>query len=263
MVRWTLVCLVCLPAWAPGRASAETPTLRLLSYNIHHGRGTDGAIDLPRIAAVITRTQPDLVALQELDRQTRRSGGVDQAARLGELTGMQFVFGQALEYDGGQYGEAILSRWQFRETRLHPLPADPGFEPRAALACRVAWSPGRDLWFVATHLDHTHADGQRRAQLREIVRLFPADGPTPVLLAGDLNATPESPVLELLRPAWMSAGGGPTWPSAEPRKQLDYVFLRRSDAWHVEGVESIDQQVASDHRPLLVVLQWRPAGRPR
>ena len=63
--------------------------MRILTYNIHHGEGLDGRIDLPRIAAVIAAQRPDLVALQEVDRNARRSGGVDQAAELGRLTGLQ------------------------------------------------------------------------------------------------------------------------------------------------------------------------------
>ena len=77
-------------AAAPGEAGRDGPAreLRVLSYNIHHGRGTDGAIDLPRIARVIAATRPDLVALQEVDRGTGRANGVDQADALGELTGL-------------------------------------------------------------------------------------------------------------------------------------------------------------------------------
>jgi len=81
-----------------------------MTYNIHHGRGADGEINLERIAEVITRAKPDLVALQEVDVKTRRSGGVDQAAKLGELTGMSHFFAEAMPFQGGGYGNAVLSR---------------------------------------------------------------------------------------------------------------------------------------------------------
>src|SRR5687768_6315860 len=87
----------------------ETPrVVRVLTYNIHHGEGTDRRFDLERLAAVIKSVNPDLVGLQEVDEKTARSNGVDQAARLGELTGMHAIFGKAMDYQGGAYGLAIL-----------------------------------------------------------------------------------------------------------------------------------------------------------
>src|SRR5215471_8946587 len=91
---------------------AEAPknmTVRVLTYNIHHGEGSDDVFDLPRIARVISDAKPDLVALQEVDEKTNRSSGVSQITELGRLTGMHAVFGEAMEYDDGGYGVGILS----------------------------------------------------------------------------------------------------------------------------------------------------------
>src|SRR5215213_773903 len=93
------------PAWAD--PPAKPKPLRVLSYNIHHGEGTDGKVDLERIAKVITVAAPDLVAVQEVDRKTRRTNGVDQAAELGRLTRMHVEFGKAIDYQGGAYGLAV------------------------------------------------------------------------------------------------------------------------------------------------------------
>src|SRR4051794_910403 len=81
---------------------------RVLTYNIHHGEGTDGRLDLGRIAGVIKSCQADVVGLQEVDQATERSGGVDQAATLSELTGLHATFGKAIDYRGGAYGLAVL-----------------------------------------------------------------------------------------------------------------------------------------------------------
>src|SRR5688572_3660564 len=89
-------------------AAGPSPRLRVLTYNIHHGEGTDARFDLERLARIIREARPDLVALQEVDRRTRRASGVDQAAELGRLTGMNVVFGKAMDHDGGEYGQAIL-----------------------------------------------------------------------------------------------------------------------------------------------------------
>ena len=101
--------------WASGSANAPT-TVRVLTYNIHHGEGRDGELDLPRLGRVITSVQPDLVALQEVDVGTSRVGGVDQLAELARLTGMHAQFGKAMDYMGGGYGVAVLSRWSLEST---------------------------------------------------------------------------------------------------------------------------------------------------
>ena len=91
-------------ATAQDTTPAALPALRVLSYNLHHGEGDDGKLDLPRLAAVITASGADLVALQEVDQKTTRTGGVDQAAELARLTGLRFRYGKALDYQGGAYG---------------------------------------------------------------------------------------------------------------------------------------------------------------
>ena len=143
-------------AATPARMAQDDPpvTLRLLTYNIKHGLGNDGEIDLERTAAVINALQPDLVALQEVDNGVERTGGVDQAQRLGQLTGMHAAFGDFMEYQGGHYGMAILSRYPIVESENHRLPD--GAEPRSALAARVKVDDtGREIVFVGIHLYRT------------------------------------------------------------------------------------------------------------
>ncbi|MEZ6125818.1 MAG: endonuclease/exonuclease/phosphatase family protein [Planctomycetaceae bacterium] len=108
-------------AAACGRA-ADPTQLRVLSYNIHHGEGVDRKLDLQRIADVILSVRPDLVALQEVDRNATRTGGVDQPAELARLTRMHVVFGANIELQGGHYGNAVLSRHPIARLRNHLLP---------------------------------------------------------------------------------------------------------------------------------------------
>src|SRR5512142_1551034 len=109
--------LLLLASLAALAAAAQNLPRRVtvLTYNIHHGEGTDGRIDLERIARVIRLVSPDLAALQEVDRRTTRSGGVDQLAELGRLTGMEPLFGKTIPHQGGDYGNAVLSRMQVAE----------------------------------------------------------------------------------------------------------------------------------------------------
>jgi len=239
-------------------------TLCVMTYNIHHGEGTDGRLDLERIAAVINRHQPDILALQEVDRCTRRAGGVDQAAELGRLTGMHAAFGAAMPYQGGEYGEAILARWAPSETKTHALRHSTGREPRAALVAR--WSatetPDADappfaFAIIATHLDHLPDATDRLMQVADIASLA-TDLDGPVLLMGDLNAEPDTAEIGRLRATWRDCAAGEpqkTYPSREPNIRIDYVFARPAEHWRVVRTEAIEELVASDHRPLLVVLE--------
>lgn len=231
----------------------DRPQLRVLTYNIHHGQGTDGKFDLERLAKIITSVKPDLVALQEVDRKTMRASGVDQAAELAKLTGMHAEFGKAMTYSGGEYGEAILTTVKPDEVKVHALPHEQGTEPRAALAVRLKPSREKDLpelILVGTHLCHQR-EANRVAQAAEINRLFPdKDGP-PVILAGDLNARAGSETMKLFGRQWKD-----TLPEV---RTIDYVLVRNSDPWQVIETKVIDDRVASDHRPVLVVLEWQGA----
>ena len=116
--------------------------------------------------------KPDLVALQEVDVKTRRTGQVDQPARYADLTGLHVAFGKAMDYDGGQYGNAVLSRWPIRTARSHALPTAEGHEPRCVLEVTVQPDTGPAVTFLSTHLDHK--DGQvRLRQADRIAALLP------------------------------------------------------------------------------------------
>ncbi len=247
----------CLVVWCVAIVVSESSLaqevaaqrLRILTYNIHHGEGMDGKFDYERLAKIISRFEPDLVAIQEVDRGTRRSSGVDQAARLAELTGMHHAFGNALYYQGGEYGEAILSRWPISNPQAHPLPFHPGLEPRTALAVRVKPDNGiPEIVFVGTHLCHQD-ESTRTEQTTQLQTLF-GDLKHPVIVAGDLNARPSTPPMKVLWEAdWVD--------TVAPRSVIDYVLVRRRDPWRVVQVDIGDEPVASDHPPVLVELEWR------
>jgi endonuclease/exonuclease/phosphatase family metal-dependent hydrolase len=231
-----------------------------MTYNIHHGRGADGEIDLERIAAVILAEDPDLVALQEVDVGTGRAGGVDQAATLGSLTGMQAVFGEAMPYDGGSYGEAVLSRLPIESSTVHLLPAAAGHEPRAGLEVRVRLEGGALVRFVGTHLDHTDDPADRIAQARALEQALAVEPGLPTVLAGDLNDEPGSESLSAFAVRWLDALGPdrrPTWPADEPRVAIDHVFVAPYGSWRKTAAYVVDERVASDHRPVVVDLELR------
>ena len=249
---------VALLALAPliGHAATPAATLRVLTYNLHHGEGVDGKLDLPRIAAVITASRADLVALQEVDQKATRTGGVDQAAELGRLTGLHVAYGKAMDFQGGAYGQALLSRWPLSDFTVHPLPNPAKVEPRIAISATVR-PPGQPAFrFVGTHLDATRDDTARWQQAARLIELFGADT-TPTILVGDLNARPETRIIKALLQPFADASAAspaPTIPAEKPTGRIDFVLLRPITTWRVVSSTVIPEAVASDHRPLLVEL---------
>lgn len=234
--------------------------IRILSYNIFHGETLNHDFDLERIAGVIRSVSPDIVALQEVDFKTKRAKSIDLVTRLGCLTDMLPLFGRAMEYDGGEYGEGILSRFSFKETLNNPLPHSPRNEPRAALEVLVELPSGDEIVFIGTHLDHTRDQTDRIAQAKRLNRLF-KKYKKPTILAGDLNAAPESEPMGILFRVWTDASAQnpqPTFPSSSPRRRIDYVLVRPANRWRIIETRVIDEKVASDHCPLLVVLELLP-----
>lgn len=252
--------LLALVGAVPADDKPAPKALRVLTYNIHHGAGTDGKLDLPRIAEVIKAAKPDFVALQEVDWNTTRTGKVDQAAELAKLTGLNGEFGKAIDLQGGAYGLAVLSRFPLKGARAHPLPGKEKQEARIVM--RVTVEAGRGLpalTFLNTHLQHDDNE-TREKQVAKIDELFgTAEGA--FVLTGDLNAAPGSAPIKALTKNWTFAtepGGAGllTIPSDAPRQQIDYVLFRPAGKFKVVEAKVIEEKVASDHRPVLAVLEW-------
>ena len=224
--------------------------VRVLTYNIHHAEGMDGTVDLERIAQVIRSQAPDLVFLQEIDRGMERSGKLDQVEQLARSTGMLPSFLPTLEFDPGQYGILLLSRWPAHRVRHHPMPSSG--EARGLLEVQF-----ETLTVFVTHLDHQSTT--HRQESADLINQIMQDRPNELaILGGDLNAEPGSdPIISLLR-EWRSVSDDAylsTYPADQPSRQLDYLMVRPRYRWNVRQVEVLDEAVASDHRPLMADLE--------
>ena len=96
------------------------------------------------------------------------------------------------------------------------------------------------------------------------MELFPADRSLePTVLAGDFNATPKSEVIKSLLASWTDTAAGAdylTSPAATPRNRIDYIFIRPKERWKVIETRPLDEPTASDHRPVLSILELTSAG---
>lgn len=226
-----LLALLCL-AFNMTQATADEPIrLRVLSYNIHHAEGVDRKLDVERISRIVLSVKPDLVALQEVDQKATRTGGIDQAAKLAELTNLEYVFGANIELLGGHYGNAVLSRFPISNHVNHLLPNLNKGEQRGVIAAELA-IPGRTdrLLFLATHLDHRADDRERIKSAKAINALVTANANQPALLAGDMNDIVGSPTLSEFDSKWLrtSSEPMPTIPVQEPQRQFNLsCFVHR------------------------------------
>lgn len=237
--------------------AADGRRIRLVTFNIAHGRGRDRRVDLTRTVATLAALDADVLCLQEVDRHYgRRSGWADQGAELAQALGMTSVYGASVRLDADrdgaperEYGNAVLSRHPLRRLVVHPLPIRGRSEPRSLLLAEQG-----DLVVGCVHLQHDDAAARTR-QAAAVLTALPAD--RPLVLAGDFNADPGDPELTALRhrlaDVWPVAGQGraATFPSRWPRRRLDHVLV-------TPGVRATRARVvatdASDHRPVVVDL---------
>ena len=231
--------------------------LRILSYNIHHAEGVDGKLDIPRIAQVILSVNPDLVALQEVDKNTVRTGKVNQGIELSRLTKMNSVFGSNITFQGGQYGNAILSKFPIIKNKNFLLPNVDSGEQRGLLQSQIQISNKENVLFFSTHLDHRRSDTERLASAKAINQIISLDNKSPAILAGDFNDVPDSPTLKELGKVWLRTNKKilRTIPASKPSRQIDYIFVQPKERWKIIESQILDEDIASDHRAIFSIIE--------
>lgn len=255
-----IVLVVTSCAAPPGPPPEDTVTV--MSFNIHHGVGADGRLDLDRIAATIVGSGVEVAGLQEVDRHFgERSSFVDQATYLADVLGMEVTFGANLDFDPPapgqprrQYGNAILSRHPIIASRNVLLPRVAPSEQRGLLSASLDVD-GTTVTAFSTHLQYD-SPAERLQQVEAILAELSAVD-TSVVLLGDLNAEPDTPEIERmlteLTDAWSIAGvgDGHTFSASDPHARIDYVLSSDGMAARSAAVVSSD---GSDHLPVVATL---------
>jgi len=251
-----LVVVACaILSFSASPASAKK-TLRVMTYNIHVGVGMDKKLDLQRIADVINRERPDLVGLQEVDRGVKRTEGKDEIAELAAMTRMEYAFAPNLDYQGGKYGVAILSRFPIKRSVHRMFENKREAERRGMLLVEVELDQ-KPLTFVTTHLDYQFEDG-RLFETEQLLRQL-TDVKGPLIVVADLNDVPSGSAYQLMRTkfddAWITSGAkgdGFSYPADKPVKRIDHIF-------HGKGVRAkkarVIETLASDHVPVVAELE--------
>jgi endonuclease/exonuclease/phosphatase family metal-dependent hydrolase len=173
---------------------------------------------------------------------------------------MNFYFGKGIDYDGGVYGVAILSRFPISNQQTYKLPknTDPKAEQRVLAIATVEIAKNVFIRFASTHLDAQQEEENRIMQAKEIVKLT-ANETLPLIVAGDLNATPDSESISIFDTAFTRTckDCGFTIPVINPRKSIDHIGFKIGNPFKVISHEVIPERYASDHLPVLAVLELK------
>jgi endonuclease/exonuclease/phosphatase family metal-dependent hydrolase len=237
---------------SPSTLGQQEPScrLRLASWNLQSCRR-----GLPGIVAHLKAVAADLIALQEVDRCTCRSSGIDQAALLAREAGFaHHQFFPALERDGGKYGIALLSRFPLADPRRDRLPVPEGVEPRVLGRARLE-HPGCELTVAVTHLSHRIGrSGLRLEQARRILELLAEE--SPCVLLGDFNDVSlsamyrelTSKLVDVFDAAGKGRGGTHPLGWLLPTVRIDYLFASPEI---VPAAARVERTNASDHHLLV------------
>jgi endonuclease/exonuclease/phosphatase family metal-dependent hydrolase len=221
--------------------------MTIMSYNIRNAKGMDNVTDCRRIAGVINSVDADVVAIQEIDSVTQRSGGVFILKEIAGYAKMELSFGASISFQGGKYGIGILSKEKPVSTKSVALPGRE--EARSMLIAEF-----KDYVVCCTHFSLNVEDRLRSVA---IINECTKDYGKTVFLAGDLNDVPSSePITELMR-SWtiLSDTVRRTFSSDDPQMCIDYIFARKTDGVKALKAAVINEKIASDHLPTLVKIE--------
>ena len=231
-----------------------------MSHNIHHGEGLDGKLDLERIAKVIIDATADIVGLQKVDRGVERTQKRDLPAEFTKLTDMTVYFEKNIPHQGGEYGNAVLTRFPIKRAKNTHLKSFANGEQRGVQQL-VLDVQGREVLFMNTHLDARRDPAEREHSATELRQIVTAAGAMPVILVGDFNAAPEAKSVaslrEFLTDSWTTVNMEPgfTIPVKKPNKRIDYIWITPVSITPLS--RAVPYSDASDRLPIIAELRLK------
>ena len=219
----------------------------------------DRVLDLERTTRVIEAVDPDILVLNEMDHGTDRSFGVRQADSLGRLLNMYAVFGRSIDYDGGEYGNALLSKYPILDFRIVDLSTDTTLEGRSVFLATLDLQTDT-LMVMGTHLGLDQ--NEQEDQIARIITVLPVT--TKLILAGDFNFEPDAKTYQDICKYFedgiltVAENTEHTYPADKPDRRIDYIFVGTAiEAVSAPAIESTELSTASDHRPQVLEFMIR------
>lgn len=241
-------------------AQEQEILLKVMSFNIHHANPPaeeqSGKIDIDAIANTIKQSNADIIALQEIDENTQRSGKGNQAKIIAKKLGLKMYFAKAIDFEGGAYGIAILSKFPMSQHQIYRLTnqADAKAEPRVLQTVRIKLAGKHYIRFANTHLDFLKT-GNRELQAQQIVDFTRAEK-LPLIIAGDWNASPESKTLNIMDSSFNRTciDCPATYPDDKHSAAIDFIAVDKRANFKVKSHQVLNQILASDHYPIVAEL---------
>lgn len=248
------------PGW--DNEGDESNKITVMSYNIKYCSPLGSTTpNVDAIADIINQVKPDVVFLQEVDRNTTRSGKVDQLAELSKKTNMPFsYFAKAQDYQGGEFGLAFLSKHSLSDMQTVPLARKeiPGeYVGYSVLAIAKVVINEKKLTIGNTHMALTQEN--RDMQVIEINEALSASN-YPIIFGGDLNATPDNATMVSFHNYGFRKScliGCNSIPSDSPNREIDYLMIRPTSRFEVIDHQVITGTQASDHLPIVAVFELK------
>lgn len=240
------------------------PVIKVATFNMAAGKVSN----VETLAKAITAMDADIIALQEVDKLTARSGHINQPEKLAQLTNMHVAFGRAIDHDGGEYGLAFLSKYPIHDSEIVLLPSGQREQRIAFIAQVDVPNFSVPVTVVNTHLDTKEDPEIRLGQVRELNdRTMEKRGIK--ILFGDMNDVPDTVTYRELTRYWNdlteSAKDRRSWPAENPEIQVDYIFTGKAQKWHIDTItlpniynhqwKSVDWPAVSDHLPIFVEMR--------
>lgn len=225
-------------------------TVKLMTYNMHRGIGRDGKLNLSRTAEVIKGSQADIIALQEVERYSIRTGFQDQIKKLSEDAGLNYAYGKSLNLLNGEYGNGLLSKYPIQEYEVVPLPS---YSEQRTLLKAIINIDGYTLAVYNTHLGLK--EGERKEQTEYILQLLSKETLDYVLM-GDMNS--KSSKLANFGDKLQDAAQGSdkveqsTFSEGEVQARIDYIYT--ASGLKTRSYDVISSE-ASDHDPVVCELE--------
>ncbi len=252
---------------------SNKPTLKIATYNIGKNEASSNISDFSALNKAIGTIDADVIAVTEVDNKTARSGKIDQLETIAKAHNLYFAFGKALDFDGGEYGLGILSKFPIDKSQVINLPSGDA-EQRVVLLSQIT-KPGFDspIIVMTTHLDWQKDPAVRIGQVRHILDVSIGDAPSDFkniassikVLAGDFNSTMnEQPIQEISyfwNPIQKEDTDYRTWPAVNPAIDIDHIFVFKGQKWNVKSMtvpsdsSAFKWSTASDHLPIIAELE--------
>ncbi|AVE59793.1 MULTISPECIES: endonuclease/exonuclease/phosphatase family protein [Citrobacter] len=252
---------------------SNKPHLRIATYNIGKNEASENVADFTSLNAAIKKIAADIIAVPEVDNKTERSQKIDQLKTIADANNYHYAFGKALDFDGGEYGLGILSKYKIQHTQVINLPSGDA-EQRVALLAQIE-VPGFDtpVLVMVTHLDWQKDPTMRIEQVRHLLDISIGDASSDFkdiassikILAGDFNSTrDEQPLKEIsyfFNPVEKQGTDYRTWPAVNPAIDIDHIFTFKGQKWDVKKIDiphnspAFTWSSASDHLPFIADME--------